>query len=219
MLMAASSRKTPFFLNDKLEEVHNYGINVESREIFLHGHIGEEDSGVDHVMANNTIKNIRFLSNISEEPIVIHHYNIGGNCDAGFAIYDIIKNCKCNITIVCHGVCASMGTIITQAADERIAMPNCCFLFHEGGTGYEGTHKEAQSFAEYDKVVRRIMVDVYIQEMKNAPYFQGYTNARIKKFLQQKFDSKSDWYITASQALEYGFIDAILDRTKHPYLC
>jgi ATP-dependent Clp protease protease subunit len=213
-----AARKTAYYLNDRLEELHSYSINIEDREIYLHGHLDEEDAGVDHIMLLNANKNIRFLESLSDEPIVIHHYNIGGNADCGFALYDLIKNSSCKMVVVCHGLCASAGTFITQAADIRLCMPNCYFLLHEGYNNFDGTYREYKSNVEVNVMITKKMMDIYAGRIKEAPDFQHKTITAIKKYVEQKFDKKMDWYLTPEETYRHGLVDDVVGVTKYKSL-
>lgn len=209
-------RKGHNFINDNLVEIHSYGINLETRELFLHGAIHDDtDPGVDYRTAFNTIKNIRYLSSLSDSQIFIHHYSIGGECDAGFAIYDAIQNCRCHVTMICHGVIASMGTIITQAADIRLSMPNCYYLLHEGGTSVgDMSFREAKAAMNQDQITLDKMMDIYAEKMQKNGLYKDQPLSKIKKFIEQKFDKKHDWTISAKEALEYSLIDGIIGEGK-----
>jgi ATP-dependent Clp protease, protease subunit len=196
--------------NNILEEIHDYCINFSNRQIFLHDSVKEESEyGIDYKVSSRFIKNMAVLEPTTE-PIVIHQMSHGGQCDAGFAIYDCIKTSNCHITVVCHGFTMSMATLILQAADERVAMPNCLFMFHEGEQYVGGTHKVVQSWAELGKKTRDKMVDVYAERCQFGRAFEGKTLKQVRNYITSNFDKKEDWILTAEEALHHGFIDKIL---------
>ena len=66
---------------DLLYDLHNYGANIDTREIFLHNHYGsndEDNPGVEYKMSNTFLKNIRALEIKSDKPIIIHMQSVGG---------------------------------------------------------------------------------------------------------------------------------------------
>lgn len=200
--------------NNIIEEVHDYCIDINNRQIYLHDNVKEEsDDGIDFRVATRFIKNMAMLEP-SGEPIIIHQLSHGGLIDSGFAIYDCIANSQCHITVVCHGFAMSMGTIIPQAADERVAMPNCTFMFHEGWQHISGTHKQVQSWSSAGKKARDKMLDIYAERCRVGPAFEGKTVKQIRSSIQRALDQKEDWVLTASEALHYGFIDKILDKKE-----
>ena len=115
--------------SETIEDLHNFSIDVQAREVYLNSHIAdcEEESGVDWRMATKFNKNIRLLTTgpLREQPVLIHMHTVGGNWEDGLAIYDIIKSCtSTHITIIAYAHARSMSSIIFQAADTRIFMPN-----------------------------------------------------------------------------------------------
>jgi ATP-dependent protease ClpP protease subunit len=206
------SKKTRGQKHDIVEEIHNYNILLETRELFLHGEPGaeNEDSGVDYRMSTRFIKNLRLLEQSGDSSIVIHQHSTGGECDSGMAIYDAILHCRCHIIFIMHGAAYSMGTIIPQAADTRIIMPNCIFMLHNGYIDFSGTQKQSQSYSEYSKIITEKMLNIYVENMVNGKYFKELKAdiKRVKKFLNSKIDQKEDWWLFAEECVNYGFADA-----------
>jgi len=110
-----------------------------------------EESGTDSHMAERVIKNLQILENVSEsgeDPITIVMNNPGGCWFSGMAIYNAIQACKNHVTIICYGQVMSMGSIIFQAADERIMSEDCDMMIHYGENGFFGN---AKSFIKWAK--------------------------------------------------------------------
>ena len=65
---------------DTISDVHTYGLDVKSREIYLHGYVShcDEDPGVDYRMASIFIKNIRILESVNHDAVFIHMHSVGG---------------------------------------------------------------------------------------------------------------------------------------------
>jgi ATP-dependent protease ClpP protease subunit len=209
------NKKTRGQKNDILEEIHQHNILVETREIFLHGEPGSEneDSGVDYRVGMKFLKNMRFLEQSSDQPIIIHQHGIGGDFDVGMSIYDIIHNSPCYIIMIAYGTACSISTLILQAADIRVAMPNCSFLIHGGQTGIYGlTHKESQSWAEIEQKQYETMLNLYTKAIIGGEFFvnNGMDEKKVYKFISTKLDRKSDWWLLSNGALEMGFIDGVL---------
>ena len=82
-------------MDDIVNDIHNYCVNVKTREIYLNSYISsnEDDPGVDYRMSSQFIKNITHLDSINNKPILIHMHSIGGDWGAGMAIYDAISAC------------------------------------------------------------------------------------------------------------------------------
>lgn len=194
----------------QIETFHDFNILLDSREIFLHGQ-DIEDSGTDHRMSSMFIKNLRVLER-SSEPIIIHQQNLGGAWDCGMAIFDAIKYSPCEFIFICHGISASMGSIIPQAVlgrGYRISMPRCNWLIHEGDLYLEGIHTQVKSNLDYMNLNKDTMYDIYTDSCQNGKFFENYSRSKVKAYLKRKIREKTDWCFGAKEALDYGFIDGI----------
>jgi ATP-dependent Clp protease protease subunit len=202
---------------DILNDVHNFGCNLSSREIFLHNHYGsdEDNPGVEYKMANTFIKNLRILNQKSTDQIIIHMHSVGGEWSDGMAIYDAIRMSRCYVTIVAYGQVESMSSIIFQAADARYLTPHTYFMSHFGSTAASGEYQNVQNWIKYEKQICDIMLDIYAKRCTKGAYFEekyqgGQTMGKVKNFLNTKLKS-GDWYINAEEAVHYGFADKIID--------
>jgi ATP-dependent protease ClpP protease subunit len=194
-----------------VEELHELGIIIDRREIFLGKESGDDDD-TNYKSAMKFIKNMRLLQRFGGvDPIVVHQLNEGGDWCCGMAIYDIIANSESHVTIVCHGAAMSMGSIIPQAADLRVMMPSATFMVHEGSSpDIEGTFKQGKAWNEfYEKCAKRTL-EIYAEKCQRGVNFQNKTLRAIKTELQRKMCTKEDWIINAREAVEYGFADAVL---------
>ncbi len=167
----------------------------------MHSYIAnaDEDPGVDYRMASTFAKNIRILDLISHDNIIIHMHSIGGNWNDGMAIFDAIKACESHVTIIAYGQAESMSSIILQAADSRIMMPNAYLMCHFGSNSYCGSFLDAQNTA-----------NKYFKENYTAV-----SEEKVKNFLRRKF-KEGDWYLTSHEAVYYGLSDHVLLTRRCP---
>lgn len=208
-------RRTHSETHEAIESLHDYGIIIDSREIFISGEVDGEGE-----LGSRFIKNIRFLANINDsEPIVIHHHSLGGDWATGVIIHDAIMLCPCPIILVCHGVIASMGTIITTACFKHkaavvVSMPNCEWMYHEGTTEINEmlTQKQRRSWAAWEDRLMKTMMTWYFQCCRGSDKFKGKTDSYIEKYLKEKMEKKEDWWLTSEEALDHGFIDGIFGQ-------
>lgn len=198
-----------------LYDLHEYGINEVTRELFLHRHIHDEaetegDCGVDYRMAVRFIKNLLFLNHMNKDPITVHMQSRGGDEQDGYAIYDAIKTCKNHITCIVYAHARSMTSIILQAADKRILMPNCLFLAHYGwmNTGDDRV-QPIFSQIEFAKQQNDRMLEIYAERCRNGEFFKGQQRRTIVDFIKSKLQEKTDWILNAKEAVYYGFADGI----------
>jgi len=200
---------------DTISDVHSYGLDVKNREIYLHSYVcnSEEDPGVEYRMASTFYKNIRLLDTINHEPIIIHMLSIGGEWDAGMAIYDVINMCQSYVTIITYGQASSMSSIILQAADKRIMTPNAHFMLHYGSVDCGGDHLSAHNYAKVDKKNTETMIGIYSEGCLNSKYFKEHysdlTDDKVRNYLKRKLKD-GDWYLDANESVYYGFADCVL---------
>lgn len=203
-----------------ISQRYNYDICIKTRQIFLYPDISTSDLNLD--ISIKFIKNFSYLENINKNNIIIHTFNYGGEWDAGFAIYDIIKNSECFVTIITHGTCQSIGCIILQAADLRLAMRNCDLLIHEGHSGIhsELSHKAAKSWAINEHHKEELLYDILTEKCMEGSYFKErkYKKNRIKAYLKTQIAKQEDWILSPLDAKDYGFIDGIIGETSYPNL-
>ena len=214
-----TTRRLSMVTSDSLSDVQSYGIDVKNREIYLHGYIAntDDDPGVDYKMASTFYKNIRLLDSDSNDPILIHMHSIGGNWNDGMAIFDAICLSKSYVTIVTYGQAESMSSVILQAADKRVMMPNAYFMCHFGSSGYSGNYLDVQKGAVFEKKMTEKMLDIYTESCTSGKYFKEQysepTQEKVKNFLKRKLKD-GDWYLDANESVYYGFADLVLNTRK-----
>lgn len=200
-----------------LKDFHDYGANINTREIFLHNHYHAEDNqnpGVEYRMANSFIKNLRALDIRSNNPITIHMQSIGGEWTDGMAIFDAISMCRSYVTIIVYGQAESMSSIILQAADYRYMTPNAHFMSHYGSTDINTDYLSAMNCAHHEHRIADIMFNIYAKRCVDGQFFKDKfgkkpTEKQVKQFLIRKLKS-GDWYLNAEESVYYGFADAIM---------
>lgn len=208
--------------HDSHWELQEWHLDIRQFHIYLIGedvnyHSGDTDRkepGVEYKMSARLIKNLQILSQIDpRRPILIHMKTCGGDWQEGMAIYDAIWACPNPIAILSYTHARSMSSIILQAADRRVLMPHSYFLIHEGTLGAIGTAKSVHSFVDWDnRIVRPTMLNIYTERLKQKGKFQRRAPERIKEMLQEEMDKKEDVYLTAQEAVEWGFADDVFNR-------
>jgi len=204
-------------LNQILSDIHSHSINLSTREIYVHGHYGdhdEEEPGVEYRMATTFIKNLHLLENENNDNILVHMHTVGGEWNDGMAMYNAIEFSSSYITILAHAHARSMSSIILQAADCRVLTSDADFMIHYGSGGTIDHVLNVISEAEWEKRITKRMFDIYATRCINGPYFKSryksITKDKVISFLQRKVKDHHDWWLTAEEAVYYGFADAIL---------
>ncbi len=206
---------------DLIEFVHNQCINTRSREVYLHGYINdEEEMGVDNRMGVMLMKNMHMLDNLSDKPICIHMHTIGGYVSDGMSIFNTIQFSRSFVTVVAYSEAQSMSSIILQAADKRVMMPDTVFMLHRGSDHMDGTHLACASYMEFAKRWQKRLTKIYIKGCMKGAFFKDKTEKYVTDYINKKMDSKGDWWLDAEEAIHYGFADCIvenLQELKTPY--
>ncbi|MEK9183692.1 MAG: ATP-dependent Clp protease proteolytic subunit [Patescibacteria group bacterium] len=206
--------------HDHIHAIHERGLNIKDFSIHLSGMPKTYDNsqeenfsepGVEYQMSAQFIRNLSLLSNLnSRRPILIHMKTCGGYWEEGMAIYDAIRACPNPVTILSYTHARSMSSIILQAADKRVLMPNSYFLFHEGDMFVGGTQKKVIVNVEWSKkVLGPTMLAIYTESLKQKGKYKGWSEKRIKEMLQAHMDKKEDVFLTAQEAVEWGFADEV----------
>ncbi|MEK6766844.1 MAG: ATP-dependent Clp protease proteolytic subunit [Planctomycetota bacterium] len=134
-----------------------------------------------------------------EKEIKVFINSPGGDADAGFAIYDIMKFVKPRIINICAGVAASAAVIILLGTGRgnRISLPNARILIHQPSTGVHGTASDIQ--IEASEILKcREKINRMIAEETN------------QKFEKVENDTKRNYWMSAEEAVKYGLISKII---------
>lgn len=173
------------------------------RDIYLVGDI-DKDS------ARTTIERLRELANDSRRPITMYINSAGGNVTDGLALHDAIRQLVLSgieVTIVVQGMAYSMGSVVLQAASpgRRLAFPHSWIMIHEPAkwAGWQSTTAAAQHLDRLKQMqsqIYRILAD------------------RSGKPLRQiiRDTKRTDFYLDAVKARDYGLIDAVLGEPAAP---
>lgn len=201
-------------LEQLIGDIHGHNINHHTREMYLHGFFSDEEPGVDYRMAATFLKNLHVLDHQRPENILIHMQTVGGCWNNGMAIFNAIQFATSPVTLLAYAHSRSMSSIIPQAATKRVIMPDTDFMIHNGTYADDGEFTAVMSGMEYAKKTEDRMLDIYAHRCIQGEYFQrrykSLTLDKVKEFLKKKMEQKVDWWITAEEAVYYGFYDGVM---------
>lgn len=172
-----------------------YSRLLKERIIFL-------STPIDDNIASLTIAQLLFLeAEDPEKDIYLYLNSPGGMVTSGLAIYDTMEYIKPDIVTTCIGQAASMGAILLAAGakGKRFALPNSRIMIHQPLGGVEG------QASDIDIHAREILK---IRDQLNK-ILANKTGQSVKRIEQ---DSDRNFFMSAQNALEYGLIDAILEK-------
>jgi ATP-dependent protease ClpP protease subunit len=212
-------------LEQLISDIHSYHLNYHSREIYLHSSFGgccdDDELGVEYRMATAFIKNLHLIVGQNAElPILVHMQTVGGNWGDGMAIFNSIRFAPTPVTIVAYAQASSMSGIILQSADCRVLAPDCEFMIHHGSLAVADNSMAVKSAVDSNEKACRRMLDIFAKRARTGKYFKerGMSESKIKTFLDRKIKEKSDWYLSAEEAVHYGFADGILGESGYESL-
>lgn len=201
-----------------LEAIHDKWIDTKNRQMWIHSFEtvpsqSQDEPGIEYNMATRVIKNLHILRKLNpNEPITIHLHSCGGDVDEGLAIYDALKAMPYKITMISYTHARSMSSYILQAADLRLLMPSSYFMFHRGTIALAGPQQEVESNIEFSKIQDKLLMDIYVDSLKRTGKFRTKSRQWIEKMINDHMNQKSDVFLTAPQAVEWGFADGLVNK-------
>lgn len=170
-----------------------YSRLLKERIIFL----GEE---VNEVTASLVVAQLLFLD--AEDPgkdIYIYINSPGGSVTAGMAIFDTMQYIKSDVCTICIGMAASMGAFLLAAGakGKRYSLPNSTIMIHQPLGGAQGQASDIKIHTEH-LLATKAKLNKILSEKTGKPL------EVIEK------DTDRDNFLTATQAKEYGIIDAVM---------
>jgi ATP-dependent Clp protease protease subunit len=157
----------------------------------------------DH-LANVVVAQLLFLrTDDAKKDIHLYINSLGGYITAGLAIYDVLKWLPCEVNTYCIGQASSMGALLLTAGakGKRFALPNSRIMIHQPIGGVGGTSADVALQAKEILELKRKLNGIMAEN----------TGQTIEKI---QTDSERDFYMSASEAKEYGLIDEIIVSKK-----
>jgi len=159
---------------------------------------------ISDIVANLVVAQLLYLER--EDPdkdVSLYIQCPGGIISAGLAIYDAMQLIRPDVSTICVGLAASMGTVLlcAGAKGKRYALPNSTIHLHQAFGGAQG------QAADIEIAAREIM---RMQELIRG-IISKHTGQPLEKIVH---DTDRDFYLNPQQAVEYGIVDEVL--TKPP---
>jgi len=174
-----------------------YSRLLKDRIIMLSGEIND-------AVASSIVAQLLFLEAQDPDKDIYFYINSpGGVITSGFSIYDTMNYIKPEINTICIGQAASMGAFLLSSGTKgkRFALPNARIMIHQPLGGAQGQATDiaiqAQEILRMKEQLNRIMA-------KNC----GKTPKQIEK------DTERDYFMSAKEAVDYGLIDEVLEKSK-----
>ena len=165
---------------------------LKTRTILLSG-------AIDKNLAERTIRQLLLLEDMGNDPIRVFIDSPGGDADAGYAVFDMIRFVKPPVWTIGMGLVASAAAIIQLASpkERRVGLPNSHYLIHQPLSGIRGVATDIEIHAkELDKL--RGKINQLIAEETGV------------SFEQVEKDTDRDYWMNAEEAVNYGLISRVI---------
>lgn len=191
------------YRRDDTDQFFACDLHMSTRTLWMGSveNAGADEDGVDFKMAERVVKGLHILDSQSDKPITILMNNPGGDEYHGLAIYDAIATCRSLVTVKVFGHAMSMGSIILQAADERVMMPNSRMMLHYGSLDLHGHAKDVQKWAEEYEKFDEWMEHLYLQRIRQVK--PKFTLAALRKMITY------DKILTPDETVALGLADKV----------
>ena len=175
-----------------------YSRLMRDRVILLEGEVHDQ-------MANLIVAQLLFLESEGEKDISMYINSPGGSVTAGMAIYDCMQFVKPDIQTIVMGQACSMGSLLANAGakGKRMMLPNARHMIHQPSGGARGQATDMLIQVEEILAMKKSLTQIYVNH-----------NSAGKTFEQLTQDMERDNFMSATQALEYGLIDKIIEKRE-----
>ena len=173
-----------------------YSRLLKDRIVMLSGEI-------DDAVASSIVAQLLFLE--AEDPdkdIYLYINSPGGVVTSGFSIYDTMNYIKPDVSTICIGQAASMGAFLLScgAKGKRYALPNSRIMIHQPLGGAQGQATDIEIQAKEILRMKEILNNILSQN-------SGKVLAQVEK------DTDRDFFMSAEDAVQYGLIDQVLQKS------
>ena len=159
---------------------------------------------IDDYTANVIQAQLLYLDSADPgKDVSIYINSPGGSVTAGWAIYDTMQYIQSDVTTICTGMAASMAAVLLVAGEKgkRYALKHSRVMIHQPMGGIQGQASDIEITA---REIQKLKEELYtiISNHSGQPYDKVYA------------DSDRDYWMTSAEALEYGMIDKVLEKSK-----
>ena len=174
-----------------------YSRLLKERIIFVTG-------PVEDYMASVIIAQLLFLEAENPKKEVSMYINSpGGVVSSGLAIYDTMQYIKPEVSTLCIGQAASMGSLLLSAGapNKRLSLPNARIMVHQPSGGFQGQASDIERHAQEILSLRSRLNDIYVKHT-------GQNLKTIEKALDR------DTFMTSDDAMKFGLIDKVVESRE-----
>lgn len=165
---------------------------LEERKVFLWGQV--DDDSAKHV-----IDRLMYLDALEKKDIHLYINSPGGYVTSGFAVYDCMKSLKSDVSTICTGFAASMGSILLSAGTKgkRFIQPHARVMIHQPSGGARGPASDIEITAQ----------EILKTKDLSAKILAENCGQKVEKILK---DFNRDHWMGAKESLDYGIVDKVI---------
>ncbi|MCL2382315.1 MAG: ATP-dependent Clp protease proteolytic subunit [Treponema sp.] len=165
---------------------------LKTRTILLSGAINKD-------LAEKTIRQLLLLEEMGNDPIRVFIDSPGGDADAGYAVFDMIRFVRPPVWTIGMGLVASAAAIIQLASpkERRVGLPNSHYLIHQPLSGIRGVATDIEIHAKELEKLREKINRLIAEET-------GVSAGQVEK------DTDRDYWMSADEAVKYGLISRVI---------
>lgn len=170
---------------------------MKTRQIILSGEINKD-------LAEKIVRQLLVLeADDSEKTIYMYIDSPGGDVDAGFAIFDMIRFINAPVVLIGMGLIASAAALILLAVEKknRVALPNSRYLIHQPSSGIRGVATDIEIHAKEMEKTKAILNQIIAEQTG-------------KSIEQVTADTERDYWLDSKEAVEYGLVSKIISTRK-----
>lgn len=167
---------------------------LKTRQIILTGEINKD-------LADSIARQLLILDTEENKPIYMYIDSPGGDVDAGFAIFDMIRFVKSPVYLIGMGLIASAATLILLSVpkERRVGLPNSRYLIHQPLGGMKGVATDIEIYAKDMEKIRSKLNKLISEET-------GTSLEQVTK------DTDRDYWLDSEEAVNYGLISRIISN-------
>ncbi len=165
---------------------------ISERKVFLWGQV--DDKSAKHV-----IDRLMYLDALETKDIHLYINSPGGYVTSGFAVYDCMKSLKSEVSTICTGFAASMGSILLSAGEKgkRFIQPHARVMIHQPSGGARGPASDIEITAQ----------EILKTKELSARLLAENCGQKLEKVMK---DFNRDHWMGADESVEYGIVDKII---------
>jgi len=165
---------------------------LDERKVFLWGMVNDKS-------AKHVIDRLLYLDSLETKDITLYINSPGGYVTSGFAMYDCIKSLKSEVSTICTGLAASMGSILLSVGKKgkRFIQPHARVMIHQPSGGARGQASNIEIQAR----------EIIKTKELSAQILADNCGQKFEKVLK---DFDRDYWMSAEESVKYGIVDAIM---------